>query len=132
MKEDIRWKQRFDNLNKSYMLLRNSLEIKQPDVTQRAGIIQFFEITFELAWKTLKDYLEENGFNEINSPRDVIKTAFQSNIIHNGHAWLKALKDRNLSTHTYQEEVARKIENDIRTDYFPLIVELIHKLEKEY
>jgi nucleotidyltransferase substrate binding protein (TIGR01987 family) len=89
MTVDIRWKQRYDNFNKSFLLLKQSLDISNPDITQRAGIIQFFEVTFELGWKTLKDFILENGFNNINSPRDTIKTAFNSEYIKEGHIWLE-------------------------------------------
>ncbi len=124
MTVDIRWKQRYDNFNKSFLLLKQSLDISNPDITQRAGIIQFFEVTFELGWKTLKDFLLENGFNNINSPRDTIKTAFNAEYIKEGHIWLEALKDRNLSTHTYEEEFASQIEKNIRENYFNLLTDL--------
>ncbi|MFA7577810.1 MAG: HI0074 family nucleotidyltransferase substrate-binding subunit [Candidatus Muiribacteriota bacterium] len=124
MTVDIRWKQRYDNFNKSFLLLKQSLDISNPDITQRAGIIQFFEVTFELGWKTLKDFLLENGFNNINSPRDTIKTAFNAEYIKEGHIWLEALKDRNLSTHTYEEEFASQIEKNIRENYFNIIKDL--------
>ena len=55
---ETRWKQRFENFEKSYRLLEQSLEIESPSIVERAGIIQFFEITLELSWKRLKDYLE--------------------------------------------------------------------------
>lgn len=61
---DIRWKQRFHNLKKSFSGLETALKITNPDIVQKAGIIQFFEMTFELAWKTIKDYLEYNGFEQ--------------------------------------------------------------------
>ena len=77
---DIRWKQRFSNLKKAFDCLSQALAIDNPDIVQRAGIIQFFEMSFELSWKTIKDYLEYNGFEEQNSPRTVLKTAFQANI----------------------------------------------------
>ncbi|MFA5479890.1 MAG: HI0074 family nucleotidyltransferase substrate-binding subunit, partial [Candidatus Muiribacteriota bacterium] len=80
--------------------------------------------TFELGWKTLKDFLLENGFNNINSPRDTIKTAFNAEYIKEGHIWLEALKDRNLSTHTYEEEFASQIEKNIRENYFNLLTDL--------
>jgi nucleotidyltransferase substrate binding protein (TIGR01987 family) len=131
MTVDIRWKQRYDNFNKSFLLLKQSLDIPNPDVTQRAGIIQFFEVTFELGWKTLKDFLLENGFNNVNSPRDTIKTAFNAEYLKEGHIWLKALEDRNLSTHTYEEEVAQKIENGIRNSYFFILKDLKVFLESK-
>lgn len=59
--QDIRWQQRFQNFEKALRGLEEALAIEQPDVVQRAGLIQFFEITFELAWKLLKDYLEAEG-----------------------------------------------------------------------
>jgi nucleotidyltransferase substrate binding protein (TIGR01987 family) len=61
---DIRWKQRFTNLKKAFDGLSQALTIDNPDIVQRAGIIQFFEMSFELSWKTIKDYLEYNGFEQ--------------------------------------------------------------------
>ena len=63
---------------------------------ERAGVIQFFEIAIELAWKVLKDYLESHEI-QFNSPREVIKSAFQNGFIENGHVWMDALADRNLT-----------------------------------
>ncbi|MGE5356474.1 MAG: nucleotidyltransferase substrate binding protein [Deltaproteobacteria bacterium] len=61
MEEDIRWKQRFSNFEKAFINLEMGVKISDPDIVQKAGIIQFFEICFELGWKVLKDYLEEKG-----------------------------------------------------------------------
>ena len=93
-------------------------------------MIQFFEMAFELAWKTLKDYLEAEGY-QVNSPREVLKQAFQSDIIEDGHAWIEALDDRTLAAHTYNEETALKIEKLIREKYFPTIAALYLKLKAE-
>jgi len=100
MTQDIRWKQRLQNFSRANQLLQESLTIKKPSKVERAGIIQFYEMSFELAWKTLKDFLTEQGF-EVTSPRPAIKQGFQSNIIEDGHLWIKALEDRNLTVHTY-------------------------------
>ena len=86
-KQDIRWKQRFQNFEKSFHLLEEAMNIAKPDIFQRAGMIQFFEMTFELAWNTLKDYLEEQGFNEIKSPRAAIKKGFEIDLIKDGESW---------------------------------------------
>ena len=77
-------------------------------------------MTFELAWKCLKDYLEMQGLDP-KYPRDTIKTAVQNNMIDNGEVWLKALTDRNMTVRTYDEEKALAIEQAIRNDYHPLL-----------
>ena len=121
MTQDIRWKQRLQNFSRANQLLQESLTIKKPSKVERAGIIQFYEMSFELAWKTLKDFLTEQGF-EVASPRQAIKQGFQSNIIEDGHLWIKALEDRNLTVHTYDEAKAIEVESDIRTSYAPLLL----------
>ncbi|MCK9421044.1 MAG: nucleotidyltransferase substrate binding protein [Bacteroidales bacterium] len=129
MDNDIRWVQRFQNFEKSFLLLSNAIQNEHQDVVYRAGIIQFFEMCFKLAWKTMKDYLEGQGFDQISSPRDTIKIAFQNNLIIDGHLWLQALDDRNLTVHTYDESTAQKLEELIRNLYFPMISKLITYLK---
>ncbi len=120
---DIRWKQRFDQFEKAFSLLKSAIAIEQPTVIERAGLIQFFEMAFELGWKLLKDYQQAEGF-VISSPRDAIKQAFQSQIIQAGHHWINALEDRNLTTHTYNEQTAATVEQKIRQEYYPLLLQL--------
>lgn len=60
--KDIRWRQRFENFEKSYKLLEKYSNKELNNELERAGIIQFFEMTFELSWKVLKDYLEAQGY----------------------------------------------------------------------
>ena len=128
--KDIRWKQRFQNYEKSFFLLKRTLEIENPSEAEKGGLIQFYEMAFELAWKLLKDYLYEQGFN-INSPREAIKQAYQSEIIDNGQEWIDALEDRNLRTHTYDEETAQKVVESIRNSYYPLLDSLYVRLKEE-
>lgn len=99
------------------------MAIEKMTVIERAGLIQFFEMAFEQSWKLLKDYQEAEGFT-IASPRQAIKQAFQSSLITDGHAWISALEDRNLTTHTYNEQTARLVEQKIRDAYFPLLKSL--------
>jgi nucleotidyltransferase substrate binding protein (TIGR01987 family) len=130
MVEDIRWKQRFSNYKKSLLNLDVAVNIKNPDLTQKAGIIQFFEISFELAWKLMKDYLIAQGFNEVNSPRASIKKAFEIELIEDGTTWLEALENRNLSTHTYDEATSDIITKEIRTSYYPIMLHLSDKMSQ--
>lgn len=93
------------------------------------GIIQFYEMAFELAWKLMKDYLSDLGF-DIKSPRAAIKQAFQSEIITDGHTWIDALEDRNLTTHTYDEEVAKLVIEKIRNNYYQLLNSLYEEMKR--
>ena len=126
--EDIRYKQRFENFKKAFLLLEEALKIENPSIIEKAGIIQFFEISFELAWKLMKDYLEFEGYN-IKSPREAIKTAFSIELIDNGDIWLEALGDRNLTVHTYNESDAEEIYEKIKEDYFKLLKHLYKRFE---
>ena len=123
MTDDIRWKQRFNNLDRAYQLLASALEIETLSDVERAGVIQFFEMTFELSWKMLKDYLTSEGFTP-QSPRETLKQAFQAELISDGATWLQALEDRNLTVHTYDDQTAQRIEETIKTNYFPLLKKL--------
>ena len=129
-KQDIRWKQRFVHFSKAYNLLEQTIAIEGPSEAERAGLIQFFEMAFELAWKVLKDYLEEEGFVPV-SPRETIKQAFQSGLIMDGHLWMEALKDRNLTVHTYEEKIAIAVEERIRNAYFPILEKLFQDFSKK-
>lgn len=118
---DIRWQQRLHNFNKAMNHLGNALQIEQPDLVQKAGIIQLFEMSFELGWKLLKDYLEEQGFQEVKSPRAALKKAFEIGLIEHGHEWMQLLEDRNLTSHTYDEEKATQMEQLIDHKYYPIM-----------
>jgi nucleotidyltransferase substrate binding protein (TIGR01987 family) len=117
---DVRWRQRFNQFEKSFALLETAMAIETMTIVERAGLIQFFEMAFEQGWKLLKDFQEAEGFT-ITSPRQAIKQAFQSALVADGHAWISALEDRNLTTHTYNEQTAAAVEHKIRTLYFPLL-----------
>ena len=77
---ELRWQQRFENFSRSFLLLKKSVELKKANVIEQAGMIQFFEISFEQSWKVLKDFLEEEELI-VKSPKDAIKTAFQYGFI---------------------------------------------------
>lgn len=101
---DIRWKQRFQNFDRAFVLLRDALE-NGPDALnqlEKEGVIQRFEFSFELAWKTLKDFMEQDGFVFATiTPRQVLKDAFAAKILPDGQVWIDMLDHRNLLSHTY-------------------------------
>lgn len=129
MKEDIRWKQRFQNFESAFLFLKKAKEIGVYDELQGAGLVQSFEFTFELAWKTMKDYLQQQGI-DTQYPREVIKQAFARGLIQEGFLWIQMLDKRNELSHTYNREQANKAIETIRNDYYPLI-EQVYKSLKE-
>lgn len=127
-KKEIRWKQRFQNFNRAYNLLNCALEENDIDDLsnlEQEGIIQRFEYTYELAWKTLKDYLEYNGVNitEITA-RSVFKEAYSSGIIKNSEIFIDMMFSRNLLSHTYDFNKFRDILIKVKKDYLPELSDL--------
>ncbi|MCK9316681.1 MAG: nucleotidyltransferase substrate binding protein [Verrucomicrobia bacterium] len=129
MHSDFRWKQRFQNFQKSLVDFRSALDKTEYTILEQAGLIQLFEVSFELAWKTLKDLLFYEGF-EVNSPRETIKQAFASDILSNPEIWLEALEGRNRFSHTYDKKLAEDSIRSIRIRYAPLLFELENTLKK--
>jgi nucleotidyltransferase substrate binding protein (TIGR01987 family) len=125
--ENIRWLQRFENFEKAFRLLSDALTkgVRELSDLEKEGVVQRFEYTFELAWKTLKDYLEYDGvIIDVSTPRSVIKKAFAAGIVKDGQAWIDMLESRNVMSHTYDEEVFEKSITEISENYFAVIKEL--------
>ena len=119
---DIRWKQRYHNFSKSFRLLDDALEndIEDFNDLESMGVIQAFEMSFELAWKTLKDFLEYQGY-DVKSPRGTIREAFKQGYLPSAETWLQCLEDRNATSHAYDEEMAVQVLEVIRDDYHPML-----------
>ena len=79
----------------------------------------------------MQDLLKEKGYPDIVGPRPVIEQSFADGTILNGKEWMRMLKSRNLTSHTYNEEIAEEIVRDIRASYFALLKELKNKLASE-
>lgn len=118
-----RWQQRFQNFEKAFRQLEDATQIPLERPIEKAGLIQIFKFSFELAWKTLKDYLEKEG-HHTPSPRATIKQAFQNGLISDGHLWLDALEKRNLMAHAYDEQKAEQAIRLIRDHYYDLLKEV--------
>lgn len=126
--KEIRWKQRFENLKAAHNQLTDAVNLEEYSILERAGLIQMFEFTFELSWKTLKDFLEAERY-EVTSPKEVIRQAFQAGYIDDGGLWLEALDSRNFLSHSYDEKRALEAEELIANNYFPMITQLVSFLE---
>ena len=113
----IRYKERYEDFEKALEKLKQAF-LEEPTELVIDGTLQRYEFTFELAWKTIKDYLEYNGIvSNIASPRNVIQQAYQSKIIKNGDIWIQMMLDRNLLSHLYDEQKSREIYENIKKKY---------------
>jgi nucleotidyltransferase substrate binding protein (TIGR01987 family) len=122
--QDIRWQQRLANYTKALTQLKKFIAKGELNELEEQGIIQAFEYTYELAWNVIRDYLREQGNQNIHGSRDAIREAFSLELIVDGEGWMAMLKDRNLTAHTYNEETAQAIAKNITTHYFSLFESL--------
>jgi nucleotidyltransferase substrate binding protein (TIGR01987 family) len=127
--EDIRWIQRLTHFSKALSRLRKFIEKGALNELEEQGLIQAFEYTYELAWNTLKDYLEAQGETDIHGGRDAFRIAFRRGLIEDGETWMDMVKSRILTSHTYNEEVARQIATAIVSRYFSEYAALQAKME---
>ena len=121
--KDIRWKQRFQNFRRAFGLLREAMtgrDIGAYSALELEGVVQRFEYSFELAWKTLKDYLEYNGVVLAEAtPRKVIKECAALGVFAeagiNGETYLEMMLARNALSHMHDfklfEEMTEKIKS---------------------
>jgi nucleotidyltransferase substrate binding protein (TIGR01987 family) len=126
--KDIRWKQRFQNFEKAFLFFETTVDKESYTPIEIGGLVQAFEFTFELGWKTIKDFLYEQGLNT-SYPREVIKEAFQTKIIEDGHTWLLMLEKRSELSHTYNEAVAQLAVETIKNKYYQAIDQVYHFLK---
>jgi nucleotidyltransferase substrate binding protein (TIGR01987 family) len=131
-----RWHFRFSNFLGAFALLSDAvLRLQQEALSplEREGMIQRFEYTWELAWKTLRDFLIHSGV-ELPSltPANVIRAAFEAGVIANGDGWIAAMKARNQMSHEYDSKAFERIVEEIKDQYFPLMALLKIALEAEH
>jgi nucleotidyltransferase substrate binding protein (TIGR01987 family) len=117
--QDARWVRRFNNFAKAFAQLREAVELsRQRELSklEQQGLIQAFEYTHELAWKTMKDFLEERGRQNIYGSKDATREAYKAGLINNGEVWMEMVQSRNLTSHTYNEETATTVLSAIVRD----------------
>ena len=120
--QDIRWKQRFNNFLKALQTLDDAYVLAQSrplSKLEQQGLIQSFEFTHELAWNMFKDYLSDKGISGLIGSKDATRSAFKNGLIAEGDDWMAMIADRNLSSHTYDQETAQAIASHILERYYP-------------
>ena len=126
-----RFEERRKEFSNAVQRLREALEEKENDIIID-GVLHRFEFTFELAWKTMKDYLEYVGvIDKTGSPREIIKSAFEYGMLEDGDSWIKMMLARNSLSHLYDEAKSREVYQDIKSIYFKLLQELEEKFNQK-
>mgnify|MGYP001553081664 CR=1 FL=1 len=119
---DVRWRQRFQSFGKAFAQLSAAADLasqrKLSDLEQQ-GLIQAFEFTHELAWNTLKDFLESRGAANLYGSKDATREAFAKGLIGNGDEWMAMIQARNRSSHTYNEKTAHEVAAAILASFVP-------------
>ena len=135
MNNDNRWKQRFQNFEKAYEVFKRRIDDYEKDNDNEAytmSLIQAFEMVQELSWKVLKDYLENEGYDDVKNPKKVMRTAFQDELITNhAETWMQSIENRNLTTHTYDNDTLNKILDFIDKAFQFALRDLYDQLKKE-
>ena len=118
---DNRWEQSFNNFTRALEVLRRSVALSNTRALselERLGVVRGFTFTHELAWNVIKNYLEAQGFANIIGSKNATREAFKNGLITDGDAWMDMIKARNLTSHTYNLDVANGIVTDILTRFF--------------
>lgn len=124
-----RFNERKQDLSNAAQRLKEALMQKEDDLVID-GVLHRYEFTFELAWKTMKDYLNYLGIEQnTGSPREVLKESFANKLIDDGEIWINMMLARNSLSHLYDEENSREIYIEIKEKYIYEIEKLIQKLE---
>lgn len=129
MSKDIRWKQRFANYLKALELLKFCAIQEGEHWTQKdtLALIQAFEMTEELSCKLIKDYLKAEGIVKLDGHITIIREAFNQNIISDAQTLIDAIDARNLTSHIYNEVIAKQLVEDILNKFLPAFEVLAKK-----
>ncbi len=127
MDQTPRWKYRFKNFDKAFHKLSMIVEKKTLNEIEQMALIQAFEFTLELGWKTMRDYLLENGF-EVRSPKDAIRQAFLAQYIDDGDIWMEAIDKRNEYLHTYDDAILLNTVDFIVNEFY----RVAEKFDKDF
>jgi nucleotidyltransferase substrate binding protein (TIGR01987 family) len=126
--DEIRWQQRLANYEKAVAELREACLQQELNKLERAGLIQLFELSFELGWKTLQDILAYEG-QAIGGARTVLREAHRLEMLADIDGWIAMLEDRNRLTHAYSEKAVLATVDAIRSTYQFLLERLMLDLQ---
>lgn len=130
--QDIRWKQGFEHFVNAFKQLKNAKQLsteRKFTELELQGVIQAFEVSQELSWKVMKDFLEAQGKTDLFGSKNAVKEAFNVGLITNGEIWFDMIKSRNLTSHIYDEDEILSILDTILNLYFDSFITFENKMK---
>ncbi|WOD41157.1 HI0074 family nucleotidyltransferase substrate-binding subunit [Nodosilinea sp. E11] len=124
MSHDLRWVQRFQNFDEAYQTFGRVFERYQTapdDEVVQIALIQAFAFTFEIAWRTMKEYLEYDGYSGLSNSKQTVRVAFQAGMITSPEDWMATIARRNMTNHVYDTAVLQEMITFIRDEFIPLV-----------
>ncbi len=122
-----RFYERFADFNKALTRLQEALALQEDDII-RDSIIQRFEFTYELSWKTMRLWLQSKDI-DVRNAKDTLAEALTQGILDDGSLWSKIHEMRNLSSHTYDESLAKEMVTFLKTSGFAALQTFQKKME---
>lgn len=126
---EIKLEQSIINLQNVLARLKEAIDADENNPLIIDATIQRFEFVIELYWKTLKRLLAQQGILT-NTPKDTLQKAYTAKWIENETAWLEMLRDRNETSHIYNQNKAKEIYQHIKNN-FPELQNTFNKLKNE-
>ena len=130
--QDIRWKQRLEHFTNAFKQLKNAKQLRtEREFTELElqGVIQAFEVSQQLSWKVMKDFLEEQGKTDLFGSKNAVKEAFNVGLIANGEVWFDMIKSRNLTSHIYNHSEILAILDTILNVYVAALIDFENKMK---
>ncbi len=125
MKEEIRYA--FSKLESAFVKLNEGVNTAE-DELEKDGVIQRFEFSLELIWKTLKLFLQNSGI-EVKTPKESLKKAFNVGWIKDEKTFLDMLEDRNRTSHIYDKDTSDEILERIKNSYIQAMGQVLKELK---
>ena len=118
---------KLDNFSNCLNILKKAdFNLADSDEIYRTGIIGQFNLTFELAWKTLQEVMKIHGVDgaDTGSPREILQLGYKIGFVSASSVWLLMLKKRNTSVHIYNEDEIDEMIVLIRDSFIPAFIAL--------
>jgi nucleotidyltransferase substrate binding protein (TIGR01987 family) len=126
IEQNIPLQQRLQQFERALSLLEQALEKPGLSAIERAGMVQFYEVSCEMSWNLLKEYAEAKG-HAVTSPKSAVERAIGLAIVRDAEGWLSLLQNQWMTSEIYDEATAIVVEENIRMKYFPLLAQLHHE-----